>query len=213
MHVSCPSLMCDINQQKCIQELFSDYFLLPGHTLALGSSRAKPEHVQPSFFQSGNLVGSQRVVKKEGGYFHCVCTSVGLCVPSFCMTHTYTHTHTLWILGFMEEAGCSQLLNTVTVWFTKSSFHKGILTCCLLDWQRQPLRVESLLLEDREWWLFWFLPHSSRGYPTPSHLTLLISVDIGLVQSFSLEKLRFSCGGVPGTRVWVCVYRDLQATK
>lgn len=59
--------MCDINQQKCIQELFSDYFLLPGHTLALGSSRAKPEHVQNSFFQSGNLVGSQRVVKKEGG--------------------------------------------------------------------------------------------------------------------------------------------------
>lgn len=96
MHVSCPSLVCDINQQKCIQELFSDYFLLPGHTLALGSSRAKPEHVQPSFFQSGNLVGSQRVVKKRGGgYFHCVCTSVGLCVPSFCMTHTYTHTHTL----------------------------------------------------------------------------------------------------------------------
>lgn len=94
MHVSCPSLMCDINQQKCIQELFSDYFLLPGHTLALGSSRAKPEHVQPSFFQSGNLVGSQRVVKKEGGYFHCVCTSVGLCVPSFCTTHTYIYTHT-----------------------------------------------------------------------------------------------------------------------
>lgn len=212
MHVSCPSLMCDINQQKCIQELFSDYFLLPGHTLALGSSRAKPEHVQPSFFQSGNLVGSQRVVKKEGGIFS-LCVHICWVMCSLLLYDTHIYTHTLWILGFMEEAACSQLLNTVTVWFTKSSFHKGILTCCLLDWQRQPLRVESLLLEDREWWLFWFLPHSSRGYPTPSHLTLLISVDIGLVQSFSLEKLRFSCGGVPGTRVWVCVYRDLQATK
>lgn len=213
MHVSCPSLMCDINQQKCIQELFSDYFLLPGHTLALGSSRAKPEHVQPSFFQSGNLVGSQRVVKKEGGGVFSLCVHICWVMCSLLLYNTHIYTHTLWILGFMEEAACSQLLNTVTVWFTKSSFHKGILTCCILDWQRQPLRVESLLLEDREWWLFWFLPHSSRGYPTPSHLTLLISVDIGLVQSFSLEKLRFSCGGVPGTRVWVCVYRDLQATK
>lgn len=165
------------------------------------------------FFQSGNLVGSQRVVKKEGGGLFSLCVHICWVMCSLLLYDTHIYTHTLWILGFMEEAACSQLLSTVTVWFTKSSFHKGILTCCILDWQRQPLRVESLLLEDREWWLFWFLPHSSRGYPTPSHLTLLISVDIGLVQSFSLEKLRFSCGGVPGTRVWVCVYRDLQATK
>lgn len=132
MHVSCPSLMCDINQQKCIQELFSDYFLLPGHTLALGSSRAKPEHVQPSFFQSGNLVGSQRVVKKEGGIFS-LCVHICWVMCSLLLYDTHIYTHTLWILGFMEEAACSQLLNTVTVWFTKSSFHKGILTCCLLD--------------------------------------------------------------------------------
>lgn len=132
MHVSCPSLMCDINQQKCIQELFSDYFLLPGHTLALGSSRAKPEHVQPSFFQSGNLVGSQRVVKKEGGIFS-LCVHICWVMRSLLLYDTHIYTHTLWILGFMEEAACSQLLNTVTVWFTKSSFHKGILTCCLLD--------------------------------------------------------------------------------
>lgn len=164
-----------------------------------------------SFFDQVTL-GSQRVVKKKGvGGVFSLCVHICWVMCSLLLYDTYTHT--LWILGFMEEAACSQLLNTVTVWFTKSSFHKGILTCCILDWQRQPLRVECLLLEDGEWWLFWVLPHSSRGYPTPSHLTLLISVDTGLVQSFSLEKLRFSCGGVPGTRVWVCVYRDLQATK
>lgn len=95
MHVSCPSLMCDINQQKCIQELFSDYFLLPGHTLALGSSRAKPEHVQPSFFQSGNLVGSQRVVKKERGGVFSLCVHICWVMCSLLLydTHIYTHTH------------------------------------------------------------------------------------------------------------------------
>lgn len=65
--------MCDINQQKCIQELFSDYFLLPGHTLALGSSRAKPEHVQPSFFSHQvSLLDLREWFKKRGGFSLCV---------------------------------------------------------------------------------------------------------------------------------------------
>lgn len=105
--------------------------------------------------------------------------------------------HTLGLLGTF-----SPLLNTSTSWCTKTGFHKWILTCYILELQRGPLSTECLLLENREWWLLQFLPHSWRGCWTPSHLTAMMACTELWVLAVKKRGFLWRC--VLATRVCVC---------
>lgn len=95
---------------------------------------------------------------------------------------------------FLRRKALSPLPNTSTGCFTKRGFHKWILTCYILELQREPLRGECLLLENRERWLLQFLPHSWRGCRTPCHLTWMISAGSWLVHSCDKEMFFFYDG-------------------
>lgn len=108
-----------------------------------------------------------------------------------------------WTSYAVDEDDCTFLmLNTSTSRLTKRGFQKWILTCYILELQREPLRAKCLLLENREWWL-WFIPHSWRACCTASHLTSLILDGSWLVLSseFVVKKRGFLWRCVPAALV------------
>lgn len=160
------------------------FWLLPGQISALGQFGAERES---SLFQvsAGQLVPKRR---------------------RFC---PFAYISSLDSWGFMRETALSPL-STSTGCFTKTRFHTWILPCYIWELQKEPLRAEHVLLENREWWFLQFLPHSGRGRWTPRHLTSMITHQNCLLHSSQLwwkyKKKVFSFrGGVCLPYVCACV--------
>lgn len=113
-------------------------------------SQTKSEHVQPSAFRFEG--------RNSWGAFH----------PVPC--HVFVGHHMLCLRGRLCPSQHAD---------TKMGFHKWISTCYILDLQREPLRDNYLLLENREWWLLGLEPHSWGACCTLSHLTNLIPPGAG----------------------------------
>lgn len=103
----------------------------------------------------------------------------------------------LWdiICWVYEQDFMFPMLKASTSCLTKRGFHKWILTCYILELQRELLRAECLLLENREWWLLWLIPRSWRARCTQSHMTWLILDGSWLLLSswlLAVKEERFS---------------------